>query len=134
MLFRSNTGNYQSTTYYQQIAAAFPNPADQLSFALRLVIHYVGDIHQPLHAEAEVNSTYPSGDAGGNYEKVPSIDGVSNLHSVWDSVIYQYPGYPVMPLSDTDWTWYTTTSDAIAESNPINGEALLEGDFMGWAT
>jgi hypothetical protein len=130
----TNTGDYQSTTYYKQIAASFPNPADQLSFALRLVIHYVGDIHQPLHAEAEVNSTYPSGDAGGNYEKVPSTDGVSNLHSVWDSVIYQYPGYPVMPLSDTDWTWYTTTSDAIAESNPINGEALLEGDFMGWAT
>jgi S1/P1 Nuclease len=41
----TNTGDYKSTTYYQQIAASFPNPADQLSFALRLVIHYVGDIH-----------------------------------------------------------------------------------------
>jgi hypothetical protein len=24
----TNTGDYQSTTYYQQIAAKFPNPAD----------------------------------------------------------------------------------------------------------
>lgn len=58
----TDSGDYKSTTYYQQIAAAFPKQADQLSFALRLVIHYVGDMHQPLHAEAEVNSTYPSGD------------------------------------------------------------------------
>ena len=41
----TNTGDYESTPYYQQIAQAFPNPEDQLSFALRLVIHYVGDIH-----------------------------------------------------------------------------------------
>lgn len=41
----TNTGDYENTVYYKQIAAAFPNPADQLSFALRLVIHYVGDIH-----------------------------------------------------------------------------------------
>lgn len=64
----TNTGNYQSTTYYQQIAAAFPNPADQLSVALRLVIHYIGDMHQPLHTIAEVNTTYPDGDHGGNSE------------------------------------------------------------------
>jgi hypothetical protein len=114
----TNTGNYAQTTYYQQIAAAFPNPADQLSFALRLVIHYVGDIHQPLHAEALVNSTYPSGDAGGNSEKVPSVNGVSNLHGVWDSVIYLYPGYPVMPLSTTDWDWYTTTAAGLYSQYP----------------
>jgi len=52
----TDTGDYKSTTYYQQIAAALPNPTDQLSFALRLVIHYIGDIHQPLHSEAEVNT------------------------------------------------------------------------------
>jgi hypothetical protein len=128
----TNTGNYASTTYYQQIAAAFPNPADQKSFALRLVIHYVGDIHQPLHAEAEVNKTYPSGDQGGNAEKVPSYESVSNLHAIWDSVIYLYPGYPVMPLSTTDWTWYTTTADSMSAKYPATN--ILPSDFMGWAT
>jgi hypothetical protein len=129
----TNTGDYQSTTYYQQIAAKFPNPADQLSFALRLVIHYVGDIHQPLHSTAEVNSTYPNGDAGGNSEKVPSVNGVSNLHSVWDSVIYQYPGYPVMPLSTADWDWYTSTSSTMASDYPVNSANILSEDYMGWA-
>jgi hypothetical protein len=97
------------------------------------VIHYVGDVHQPLHATAEVNSTYPSGDQGGNYEKVPSVNGVSNLHSVWDSVIYQYPGYPVMPLSTADWDWYTSTSATMASDYPVNSANILSEDYAGWA-
>jgi hypothetical protein len=129
----TNSGSYKNTTYYQQIANAFPNPADQLSFALRLVIHYVGDMHQPLHAEAEVNSTYPSGDQGGNAEKVPSVSGVSNLHSVWDSVIYQYPGYPTMPLSTSDWSWYTNTVSNLASEYPISNSSILPEDYEGWA-
>ena len=51
-----------SSTYITQIAAKFPDVADQKSFVLRLIIHYVGDIHQPLHATAEVNEEYPKGD------------------------------------------------------------------------
>ena len=36
------------------------------------------------------------GDAGGNFEHVPEVGntGVTNLHSIWNSVIYEYPGYP----------------------------------------
>ena len=132
----TNTGDYKNTIYYQRIAATFPNPVDQLSFALRLVIHYVGDIHQPLHSVAEVNSLYPSGDEGGNEEKVPDDgkeDGVANLHGVWDSVIYQYPGYPTMPFDDNEWNWYTETADAIANFGNIDQEDLREGDFEAWA-
>ena len=129
----TNTGDYATTTYYKQIASAFPNKADQLSFALRLVIHYVGDIHQPLHAEAEVNHTYPSGDRGGNSEKIPSVDGVSNLHAVWDSVIYQFTGFPNMPLSTTDWNWYTTTAESMSNQYPASNSNILSEDYMAWA-
>jgi len=129
----TNTGNYQSTTYYQQIAASFPNPADQLSFALRLMIHYVGDVHQPLHAETLVNSQYPNGDAGGNYERVPNVDGVSNLHSVWDSVIYEYPGYPVMPIGTADWDFYTTETTALNQAYPVDSTSILPLDWNVWA-
>jgi hypothetical protein len=62
--------------------------ADGLSTAMRLMMHYAGDIHQPLHATARVNNDYPAGDRGGNSFPIPSIDGAKNLHSVWDSVIY----------------------------------------------
>lgn len=74
-----------------------------LSTATRLMIHYVGDIHQPLHGSARVDDAYPAGDRGGNSFKLTSRDGASNLHAVWDSVIYSQEGYPVLPLPDADW-------------------------------
>ena len=93
----SNNGTaYKSSYYYQQVTKNFPSDADGRSFALRLIIHYVGDLHQPLHAVAEVDSKYPSGDQGGNAESLPSICGAGNLHAVWDSVAYNYCGYPVL--------------------------------------
>lgn len=91
-----NGTDYKSSYYYQQVTKNFPSDADGRSFALRMIIHYVGDIHQPLHAVAEVDSTYPSGDQGGNKEYLPSICGASNLHAVWDSVAYNYCGYPTL--------------------------------------
>lgn len=82
------------TTYTKQVADKFSYEADQRSFNLRMIIHYVGDVHQPLHSTAKVDSEYPSGDRGGTSEKIPSKSGVSSLHFVWDSVLYKYTGKP----------------------------------------
>ena len=61
-----------SSPYIKQVQEWFSDENDQKSFALRLVIHYVGDLHQPLHATAEVDSEYPEGDRGGNEEWIPN--------------------------------------------------------------
>ena len=61
-----------------------------LSVALRFLIHFVGDIHQPLHCLARIDDVYPAGDKGGNGFPVPNHYSADNLHSVWDSVIYEY--------------------------------------------
>jgi len=98
-----------------------------------LLIHYVGDLHQPLHAVAEVDSTYPSGDRGGNSEAIPSICGAANLHAVWDSVAYNYCGYPSLPLSTSDWTWYTNESAAMWAAYPALSSKLHSLDFNEWA-
>lgn len=66
--------------------------ADGLSTGMRLLMHYTGDIHQPLHATSRLDKEYPAGDRGGNSFPVPSIMGAKNLHSVWDSVIYTEAG------------------------------------------
>lgn len=41
---------------------------------MRLLIHYVGDVHQPLHATARVDHEYPRGDFGGNTVHLPNKD------------------------------------------------------------
>jgi hypothetical protein len=50
--------------------------------ALKFLVHFAGDIHQPLHCVDDHN------DHGGNLKKVVWIDSTtSNLHSVWDNAI-----------------------------------------------
>ena len=56
---------------------------DSQRFYLRLLIHFVGDIHQPLHVGY-------AADKGGNTIKVKWFGKVSNLHKVWDEDIIDY--------------------------------------------
>ena len=93
--------------YPDTIGQYYPGEENIRSVALRFVIHYVGDISQPLHVTAAVDNTYREGDQGGNLEKIPIVNGVGDLHAIWDSVVYEWPGYPVMPISDKDWVMYT---------------------------
>ena len=53
------------------------------AFFLRLLVHFVGDIHQPLHCANRYSQLYPNGDAGGNRFKVIAPYG-KNLHQAWD--------------------------------------------------
>ena len=64
--------------------------------ALRFIIHFVGDIHQPLHCATRVSSANPEGDRGGNLVKIKIVaaDGHvkdTNLHSYWDGGLGTFP-------------------------------------------
>jgi hypothetical protein len=48
--------------------------------ALRFVVHFVGDAHQPLHAGYR-------GDAGGNRYQIQYNGKGTNLHAIWDNPI-----------------------------------------------
>ena len=58
--------------------------------ALRLIIHFVGDIHQPLHCATRVDKSHPEGDRGGNLVTI-KIPSTTNLHSFWDGGIGSFP-------------------------------------------
>jgi S1/P1 Nuclease len=56
---------------------------EKKQFYLKLLIHFIGDIHQPMHvSRAE--------DQGGNRIKVHWFNEPSNLHAVWDDKIIEY--------------------------------------------
>ena len=72
--------------------------------ALRFVVHFIGDIHQPLHAGH-------GDDRGGNTFQVFYIGRGSNLHALWDGGILR--------SARLDWTaqverLQTSTTEAIA--------------------
>jgi hypothetical protein len=62
--------------------------------ALKFLMHFVGDIHQPLHAAEKDN------DRGGN--AIPVIYGkkTSNLHSYWDTKLVTRFGYDARVVAD----------------------------------
>ncbi len=53
-------------------------------FGLRVLLHVVGDLHQPLHAATRISARFPQGDRGGNLVKLGNNDVARNLHSYWD--------------------------------------------------
>lgn len=65
---------------------------DKKVMYLRLLIHLVGDIHQPLHVS-------PVGSTGGNDIRVNWFSTPSNLHRVWDEHLIEY-----QQLSYTEFT------------------------------
>lgn len=62
------------------------------SMCMRLLIHIIGDVHQPLHTATLFSDLFPNGDMGGNlfeinYEPVKSLN---ELHAYWDSTAHNY--------------------------------------------
>lgn len=81
---------YKDNFVYQTMMPRMKSEEYGKSYALRLLIHYLGDIHQPLHCLSRVDDAYPEGDRGGNSFPVKNHYDAKNLHSVWDSVVYEF--------------------------------------------
>jgi len=73
--------NLINSTFHQ----VQPNELE-LSRALYFHIHFMGDIHQPLHSMTLYSSKHepPVGDAGGNLYSIQGAN-VTSLHKFWDS-------------------------------------------------
>lgn len=100
---------------------------------MRLMLHYAGDIHQPLHATSRVDHEYPQGDRGGNSFKLPSKDGANNLHAVWDSIIYEFTGYPTLPFSDADWAKNGNVAKELMAKYPLEDSIAKDTNVLHWA-
>jgi hypothetical protein len=83
--------------------------------ALAFYVHFVGDIHQPLHVGRR-------NDYGGNKIAVKWFDDYTNIHSVWDSKILNQKG-----LS------YTAHTEFINHPNNSQLKQWQATDYLEWA-
>ncbi len=90
-------------------------PPTERGDALRFVVHFVGDIHQPLHGGY-------AGDRGGNRYQINYRDRGDNLHWLWDSLL----------LDDLDQTGYLRKLTALPLVVP-RPSRVLPPDAAGWA-
>ncbi len=107
---------------------------------LAFLCHYVGDLHQPLHAATMFKNERPGGGRGGNSFR---LDGKwRNLHMLWDdgcgylsdyNDINPY-GKPKEALTEEEINRLNNLADSIISAHPkesIVGLELLDADF--WA-
>jgi hypothetical protein len=104
-------------------------------FALKMLVHLVGDVHQPLHA-AERDNRDGDSDHGGNKVPVHFLDrreGRLNLHHVWDNEILDENLQGADPedygatlndrITDTQRSEWANVKTAEAWANESHGEA-----------
>jgi hypothetical protein len=80
--------------------------------ALKLLLHFVGDVHQPMHVSFKE-------DLGGNKLTVTSFGKKSNMHKVWDTDLIQ------RRLRDTKGGWATMSADL--------RQAITDDQRKAWA-
>jgi hypothetical protein len=103
-------------------------PDEKRLTALKYLVHFVGDVHQPLHAGY-------GEDRGGNTYQLQAFMRGSNLHAVWDSGLIKYLNIDAATLatqladsrpSNTASAW--TSAQAAEESCKLVG---TEGFYPG---
>lgn len=103
---------------YTAILKDKTQPKDKRREALIFVVHFVGDIHQPLHAAGGQVKNDQTGvmepDLGGNRVKVRYLGTETNLHSVWDGMLIEW-GKPTVEEYVTYLLEYELRGRPIAE-------------------
>lgn len=89
-------------------------PLEQRRIALRFLIHFVGDLHQPLHVGRDE-------DAGGNKIKVTWFGHPTNLHTVWDTELIDYQKW--------SYTEYATNIDTAGKATIAE---IQSGSLEDW--
>lgn len=99
-----------------------PSAADSSrANALKFIMHFVGDLHQPLHAGRP-------GDRGGNsvavdfFGNAGNAERPNNLHSVWDSQI----------LKRGNRKWPESSTWLASEISADEAQAWSSLDVIGW--
>ena len=99
--------------------------------ALRYLLHFVGDIEQPLHCVAAVWASRTSGDAGGNYFY---LNGTwDNLHYLWDDGGGYLWDSISRPLDPTSQVTLSNKAAAIEADYPYSLSVGTIPEPMDWA-
>lgn len=91
-------------------------PEGSKELALKMLIHIMGDIHQPLHMGHAT-------DYGGNTVKVKFFGRDTNLHTVWDNNL---------PEATHKWS-YSEWQQQIDRATPAEQLVIISGNIDDWA-
>lgn len=114
----TNSSGRLLTVIQEQLAVLkdLNSPDDKKTFALKFIVHLIGDLHQPLHVGNGL-------DQGGNKCRVLFHRKETNLHALWDEGMIEFT-----KLSFTEMANYVSQGRTQAEIH-----AWKNGDVLAWA-
>jgi hypothetical protein len=99
--------------------------------SLRYLLHFMGDIQQPLHSSTAVSASHPGGDAGGNGFSLMGTWG--NLHSLWDAGGGFLSDSLSRPLTANNQTTVDAKISVIETAYPYSANSGTIPNPMDWA-
>lgn len=100
--------------YFEHVMADTTAAREDRANALRFYVHFVGDIHQPLHVGR-------GPDRGGNDVAIRWFGNESNLHRVWDTDLIEHQG-----LSFSEFVAF------LDHTTPAEVEAWQQATYLDW--
>lgn len=102
------------TAQMEALRSGTLNPEAE-AYALRMLIHMVGDLHCPMHVSHK-------SDAGGNRWQVQFFNSGKNLHSIWDTDLLE---------SAHKWT-YSEWTDQLDRVTKAEVKEMTAGSLDDW--
>jgi hypothetical protein len=127
---------------FEGVLADKRGPDAERMEALEFLMHFVGDVHQPLHATSRDTDQYPMGDAGGNKFRIEPPDLTDNnwrprnLHALWDLGCGLFPSnsYDRRPLSSVGRRYIEGIASQIEADFPMDKvNSWKDLNPMDWA-
>jgi hypothetical protein len=104
---------------YRQVLADSAAPRADRREALRFLLHFVGDLHQPLHVGDK-------GDRGGNGLSVTWRGKSENLHALWDSGLLE-------AWAPSEGGYLKTLRKNVQRMPAAQRAGVAAGSVVGWA-
>jgi S1/P1 Nuclease len=135
---------YSALLKQEQVLGSSTSSRQEKIEALKYIVHFVGDLHQPMHVSREE-------DKGGNTIQVNYEGQGTNLHALWDSKLIDHQGltYEQMaekydqgvsaaqvkawqsdPLIKWIWESYEISSKLYAEIDALNNRTIDDSYYQ----
>jgi hypothetical protein len=134
---------YSALLQQERVLGSTASSKEQKIEALKFIVHFIGDLHQPMHVSREE-------DKGGNTIQVNYSGVGTNLHALWDSKLLDHLGLDDQQLAQKvdqvsaaqvtawqndpliKWIWesYEISSKLYAEIDAMNGRSIDDSYYQ----
>jgi hypothetical protein len=134
---------YSALLQQEQVLGSSTSLRQEKIEALKYIVHFVGDLHQPMHVSREE-------DKGGNTIQVNYEGQGTNLHALWDSKLIDHQGLTFEQMAEKydhvsavqvkawqsdpliKWIWesYEVSSKLYAEIDALNNRTIDDSYYQ----